>query len=58
MRLTKYGHACVRLEADGGSIVFDPGTYSPDVDLDGVADVLVEGGTDYRRLAPGAATDL
>ena len=41
MRLTKYGHACVRLDGDGGSVVLDPGTYSPDVDLDGVADVLV-----------------
>ena len=41
MRLTKYGHACVRLDTDGGSVVVDPGTYTPDVDLDGVADVLV-----------------
>jgi L-ascorbate metabolism protein UlaG (beta-lactamase superfamily) len=41
MRLTKFGHACVRLDVDGGSVVIDPGTYSPDVDLDGVADVLV-----------------
>ena len=41
MRLTKYGHACVRLDLDGGSVVLDPGTYSPDVDLAGVADVLV-----------------
>jgi len=41
MRLTKHGHACVRLDADGGSLVIDPGTYSPDVDLDGVGDLLV-----------------
>ena len=41
MRLTKYGHACVRLDLAGGSVVLDPGTYSPDVDLAGVADVLV-----------------
>ncbi len=41
MRLTKYGHACVRLDLDGGSVVLDPGSYSPDVDLAGVADVLV-----------------
>jgi L-ascorbate metabolism protein UlaG (beta-lactamase superfamily) len=41
VRLTKYGHACVRLDLDGGSVVLDPGTYSPDVDLAGVADVLV-----------------
>jgi L-ascorbate metabolism protein UlaG (beta-lactamase superfamily) len=41
VRLTKYGHACVRLDLDAGSVVLDPGTYSPDVDLAGVADVLV-----------------
>ena len=41
MRLTKYGHACVRLDLDASSVVLDPGTYSPDVDLAGVADVLV-----------------
>ena len=41
MRLTKYGHACVRLDLDAGSVVLDPGSYSPEVDLAGVADVLV-----------------
>jgi len=42
VRLTKYGHACVRLDNEGGgSVVLDPGVYSPDVDLTGVADVLV-----------------
>jgi L-ascorbate metabolism protein UlaG (beta-lactamase superfamily) len=41
VRLTKYGHACVRLDNEGGSVVLDPGVYSPDVDLDGVTDVLV-----------------
>jgi L-ascorbate metabolism protein UlaG (beta-lactamase superfamily) len=41
VRLTKYGHACVRLDLGGGSVVLDPGTYTPDVDLAGVADVLV-----------------
>jgi L-ascorbate metabolism protein UlaG (beta-lactamase superfamily) len=41
MRLTKFGHACVRLDTDGGSVVLDPGVYSPDVDLAGVTDVLV-----------------
>jgi L-ascorbate metabolism protein UlaG (beta-lactamase superfamily) len=41
VRLTKYGHACVRLDTDRGSLVLDPGVYSPDADLDGVTDVLV-----------------
>jgi L-ascorbate metabolism protein UlaG (beta-lactamase superfamily) len=41
MRLTKFGHACVRIDADGGSVVIDPGTFAPDADLDGAADLLV-----------------
>lgn len=41
MRLTKYGHACIRIDVGGGAFVVDPGTFSPDVDLDGVTDVLV-----------------
>lgn len=42
MRLTKHGHACVRLETDAGTVVIDPGSYSSDVtDLAGVGDVLV-----------------
>ena len=41
MRLTKYGHSCVRLDTDAGSVVLDPGTFSPDAHLDGAGDVLV-----------------
>lgn len=37
MRLTKFGHACVRLE----NLVIDPGTYSEAVALDGAQAVLV-----------------
>jgi L-ascorbate metabolism protein UlaG (beta-lactamase superfamily) len=41
MRLTKLGHACVRLEKDGGTLLIDPGTWSgPDV-LSGAQAVLV-----------------
>ena len=62
MRLTKYGHACVRLDTDGGSVVLDPGTYSPDVDLDGVADVLVThehaDHLDADRLVPAVRAGL
>jgi L-ascorbate metabolism protein UlaG (beta-lactamase superfamily) len=40
MRITKYGHSCVRVEADG-VLVIDPGEFSgPDV-LDGADAVLV-----------------
>jgi len=41
MRLTKLGHACVRLEKDGATLVIDPGSWSgPDV-LAGADAVLV-----------------
>jgi L-ascorbate metabolism protein UlaG (beta-lactamase superfamily) len=41
VRLTKFGHACVRIDTGDGSLVIDPGVYTPDADLEGVADVLV-----------------
>ena len=28
MRLVKLGHACVRLEKDGGALVIDPGMWT------------------------------
>lgn len=42
MRLTKFGHACVRLEKDGRAIVIDPGAMAPDPDaLTGADAVLI-----------------
>jgi L-ascorbate metabolism protein UlaG (beta-lactamase superfamily) len=41
MKLTKFGHACVRLERDGGVLVIDPGVYSDPVAMDGAAAVLI-----------------
>jgi L-ascorbate metabolism protein UlaG (beta-lactamase superfamily) len=41
MRLTKYGHACVRLEDGDRVLVIDPGTFSEAEALDGVDEVLV-----------------
>jgi len=40
VRLTKYSHACVRLEGDG-VLVIDPGGFSERVALDGVDAVLI-----------------
>lgn len=41
MLLTKFGHACVRLEKDGARLVIDPGVWAgPDV-LAGAAAVLI-----------------
>jgi len=42
MKLTKYTHACVRLEKDGHVLVLDPGTYSETAEaLDGAQAVLI-----------------
>jgi L-ascorbate metabolism protein UlaG (beta-lactamase superfamily) len=42
MRLTKLGHACVRLEKDGAVLVIDPGAFSePDAALAGASAILV-----------------
>lgn len=41
MRLTKYGHACVRLEAGDGVLVIDPGTLSEMTSLAGATAVLI-----------------
>ncbi|MGI5145634.1 MBL fold metallo-hydrolase [Plantactinospora sp. CA-294935] len=41
MRLTKYGHACVRVEEDGAVLVVDPGNLTEPAALDGVDAVLI-----------------
>jgi L-ascorbate metabolism protein UlaG (beta-lactamase superfamily) len=41
MRLTKYGHACVRVERDGAVLVVDPGTFTDAAALDGADAVLI-----------------
>ena len=41
MQITKYTHACVRLEQDGRVLVIDPGEWSEPEALDGAAAVLV-----------------
>jgi L-ascorbate metabolism protein UlaG (beta-lactamase superfamily) len=41
MRLTKYTHACVRLERDSQALVIDPGVFSEREAYDGVSAVLV-----------------
>ncbi|NUP67435.1 MAG: MBL fold metallo-hydrolase [Nonomuraea sp.] len=60
MELTKYTHACVRLEKNGKVLVIDPGTFSQEPVLDGVDAVLITHGhfdhLDVDRLkaaAPG-----
>ena len=41
MRITKFGHACVRIEDCGRAVVIDPGMWTELEALDGVAGVLV-----------------
>ena len=41
MRLTKLGHACVRLEKDGMTLVVDPGSFSAADALEGAHAVLI-----------------
>ena len=41
MRLTKLGHACVRLQKDGASLVIDPGVWSGPDALTGATAILI-----------------
>ncbi|MFL6137761.1 MAG: MBL fold metallo-hydrolase [Frankiaceae bacterium] len=41
MRITKYTHACVRLEHDGGVLVIDPGIWAEPAALAGADAVLI-----------------
>ena len=41
MRITKLGHACVRIEDEGGVVVIDPGIFTDAGAPDGADAVLV-----------------
>jgi L-ascorbate metabolism protein UlaG (beta-lactamase superfamily) len=41
MRITKFGHACVRLETGGHAIVLDPGGFTEPEAVDGATAVLI-----------------
>jgi len=41
MRITKFGHSCVRIEHDGHTLVLDPGMFTDPEAVDGVDAVLV-----------------
>lgn len=41
MRLTKFGHSCVRIEYDGTTLVLDPGAFAEPEAVDGVDAVLI-----------------
>ena len=41
MKITKYTHACVRLERDGRVLVIDPGNFSEPEAVDGADAVII-----------------
>src|SRR3954470_15365465 len=41
MRITKFGHACVRIEHDGTTVVLDPGAFTDAEAVAGADAVLV-----------------
>ncbi len=41
MRITKFGHACVRVEHDGASLVIDPGGWTGPEAVEGATAVLI-----------------
>jgi L-ascorbate metabolism protein UlaG (beta-lactamase superfamily) len=41
VKLTKYSHACVRLEKDGKILLVDPGNFAEDAAFEGVDAILV-----------------
>lgn len=41
MRITKFGHACVRIEHDGAVVVLDPGVFTDPEAVDGATAVLI-----------------
>ncbi|GAB2872277.1 MBL fold metallo-hydrolase [Nocardioides pacificus] len=41
MRITKFGHACVRLEHEGATVVLDPGVFTEPEAVDGANAVLI-----------------
>ena len=41
MRITKFGHACVRIEHDGHTLVIDPGMFTDPEAIDGADAILI-----------------
>ena len=41
MRITKFGHACVRVEHDGHVLVLDPGAFTTPDAVDGASAILI-----------------
>ncbi|CAB4691438.1 MAG: MBL fold metallo-hydrolase [Actinobacteria bacterium] len=58
MRITKFGHACVRVEHDGVVLVLDPGVFTETEAVDGATAVLItHEHPDHLHVAHLRATD-
>ncbi|MFT4011307.1 MAG: MBL fold metallo-hydrolase [Nocardioidaceae bacterium] len=58
MRVTKFGHACVRIEHEGQVVVIDPGGWSEREAVDGATAVLItHEHADHLDVTNLAATD-
>jgi L-ascorbate metabolism protein UlaG (beta-lactamase superfamily) len=58
MRITKFGHACIRIEHDGRVVVVDPGGFTDREAVDGATAVLVtHEHPDHLDVSHLAATD-
>ncbi|WP_433390511.1 MBL fold metallo-hydrolase [Micromonospora sp. KLBMP9576] len=53
MKITKFGHACVRLEKDGRAIVIDPGVMTPEPDVLTGAEAILVTHEHFDHFDPG-----
>ena len=58
MRLTKHGHACVRLESGGRVLVIDPGTLSGAESMADAWWLDAKGNTDCSRAPLGGSVTI
>lgn len=58
MRITKFGHSCIRIEQDGAVLVIDPGGWSEPEAVDGATAILItHEHADHYNLANLRASD-
>jgi L-ascorbate metabolism protein UlaG (beta-lactamase superfamily) len=58
MKLTKFGHACWRLEKDGKVLVIDPGTFTPEPEALAGADAVLVTHSHFDHVDPARLAGL